>query len=166
MVQFHVIIRSEQPRDIPGIRKAVEAAFPQPLEAKLVDQLRADGDSVISLVAVDGDVVVGYVVFSKMSGPFKALGLGPVAVLPEQQGSGIGSRLIREGLKRATNEAWQGVFVLGDPAYYQRFGFDPARAKGFSSPYAGPHLMLLPLNGETPACEGKIEYAPAFATLG
>ena len=71
--------------------------------------------------------------------------------------------MIREGLKRAANDAWQGVFVLGAQRYYKRFGFDPVEASGFSSPYAGPHLMVLPLKDALPIREGQIKYAPAFA---
>jgi predicted N-acetyltransferase YhbS len=69
------IVRAEQPADVAGIRRVVEAAFPKPLEAELVDRLRADGDSAISLVAVDNGKVVGHVQFSNMSAPFRALGL-------------------------------------------------------------------------------------------
>lgn len=110
-----MMIREEQSSDITGIRKVVQAAFPRPLEAKAVDQLRVDGDSVISLVAAEGDDVIGCVAFSRMSPPFKALGRDPVAMVPEKQGRGIDGKLIREGLKRAANNAWQAVFVLGDP---------------------------------------------------
>ena len=161
-----MMIREEQPADIPDIRRVVVAAFPKPLEAKAVDRLRDDGDSVISLVAVETDEIVGHVILSRMSAPFKALALGPVAVVPCRQGSGIGSQLINEGLTRATNDDWQAVFVLGRPAYYRRFGFDLAQASGFTSPYAGPHLMALPLTGPLPVREGKIDYAPALAALG
>lgn len=165
-----MLIRDEQPGDISAIRQVVEAAFGQAQEAELVDQLRADGDSVISLVAIEDEAVVGHVMFSRMTAPFKALGLAPVSVLPRWQGQGIGSALIRTGLKRAAAEAgsksWQAVFVLGDPAYYRRFGFDPAQASGFISPYAGPHLMVLALKDEVLAREGRIDYAPAFAMLG
>lgn len=160
-----MIVRDEEVGDIPGIRKSVEAAFRSPLEANLIDRLRADGDSVISLVAIENGHIVGHILFSKMTAPFRALGLGPVSVMPDRQSSGIGSRLIREGLKRAGNEAWQGVFVVGNPSYYKRFGFSPGRAVGFASPYAGPHLMMLSLKGDIPANTGKIDYAPAFAAL-
>jgi putative acetyltransferase len=90
------------------------------------------------------------------------LSLAPVSVAPHRQRSG---RLIRAGLARAAEDGWQGVFVLGDPGYYQRFGFSPARASGFTSPHAGPHLMVLALDGDLPATEGKVDYAPAFAAL-
>ena len=70
--------------------------------------------------------------------------------------------MIRAGLERARSAGWRGVFVLGDPGYYRRFGFDPALAGGFASPYAGPHLMALALGPDLPARSGRIEYAPAF----
>jgi putative acetyltransferase len=74
--------------------------------------------------------------------------------------------LIRRGLGQAEADKWEIVFVLGSPAYYRRFGFDPALASGFTSPYAGPHLMALGLTRPLPRLSGKIDYAPAFAALG
>jgi putative acetyltransferase len=161
-----MVIRDEEPAEIPAIRAVVEAAFARTLEARLVDRLRADGHRAVSLVAVDGGEILGHVFFSPMDAPFRALALAPVSVAPHRQRSSIGSRLIREGLLRAAACGWEGVFVLGDPAYYGRFGFSSARASGFASPYAGPHLMALALGGALPASEGRIEYAPAFAMLG
>ncbi|MGZ8996499.1 MAG: hypothetical protein ACXW3P_08420 [Rhodospirillales bacterium] len=57
------------------------------------------------------------------------------------------------------------MFVLGDPACYRRFGFRADLAAGFTSPYAGPHLMVLPLQGALPTQEGRLDYAPAFAAM-
>jgi len=162
-----MLIRPETTTDIAAIRAVEEAAFARPTEAALVDALRQAGDLTLSLVAVDGERIVGHVAFSKMQAPFRALGLGPVAVLPDRQRSGIGGELIREGLARAAAEDWQGVFVLGDPAYYGRFGFEVDMARDFQSPYAGPYLMARSLfAGDLPARSGTIEYAPAFAALG
>jgi putative acetyltransferase len=160
-----IVIRDERPEDGTAIRAVVEAAFGQPLEADLVDRLREDRDSVISLVADDGGVLVGHVMFSRMNAPFRALGMAPVSVAPQRQRSGIGGRLIREGLDRARRNGWQAVIVLGDPDYYRRFGFDPALTQGFESPYAGPYLMAMPLGGAMPTSSGRLEYAPAFAGL-
>ena len=161
-----MVIRDEGPADAPAVRALVEAAFGRPLEADLIDRLRADGDAAISLVADDGGEVVGHVLFSGMAAPFRALALAPVSVAPHRQRSGVGTRLIRAGLDRARAGGWRGVFVLGDPAYYRRFGFDPALALGFASPYAGPHLMALALGGgDLPATGGRIDHAPAFAAL-
>ena len=143
----------------------MEAAFPTPAEARLVDRLRADGDAVISLVALDDDAIVGHVLFSRMNAPPRTLGLAPVAVSPERQRSGVGARLIGEGLALARSEGWETVVVLGDPAYYRRFGFDPALTRGVVSPYAGPHLMALGLTETAPRLTGRVDYAPAFADL-
>ena len=161
-----ILIRAEGPADPAGIRDGVVAAFGQTAEADRVDRLRADGDGVISLVAVEQSRIVGHVLFSRMTAPFRALGLAPVSVAPDRQGSGVGNRLIRAGLERAAQDGWQGVFVLGDPAFYHRFGFDADLAAGFESPYAGPYLMALALGGALPATTGKIGYAPAFDGLG
>jgi putative acetyltransferase len=54
---------------------------------------------------------------------------------------------------------------LGDGAFYGRFGFRPELAAGFGTPYAGPHFMALALNGELPAKDGPVDYAPAFERL-
>lgn len=149
-----------------AIRAVLLEAFPASVEADLVDRLRRDGDLAISLVATEDDAVVGYAAFSPMTAPFKALGLGPVAVAPDQHRRGIGSRLIQDGLSLAKKNGWDAVFVLGDPAYYTRFGFDAAAASGFASTYAGPYFMLLSLSGtELPARSGSVAYAPAFRDL-
>jgi len=162
-----MIIRPETLGDVVAIRIVEEVASGRADEARLIDDLRDAGDSVFSLVAVDGDTVVGHVLFSRMKAPFPALALAPVAVQPEYRRTGIGSRLIREGIARSEAEGWAGIFVLGDPAFYRRFGFDAGKASGFISPYAGPHLMALPLGrSELPTSAGSIQHAPAFARLG
>ena len=162
-----MIVRPETPGDIAAIRVVEEAAFGQSAEARLVDDLRTAGDSIFSLVAVDNGTVVGHALFSRMKAPFPALALAPVAVLPERQRMGVGSRLISEGIARSEAAGWLGIFVLGDPAFYRRFGFDAGKASGFISPYAGPHLMALPIGrSELPANAGSIQHAPAFARLG
>ena len=162
-----MIVRLETPGDVEAIRVVEEEAFGRAAEARLVDDLRDAGDSVFSLVAVDGGRVVGHTLFSRMQAPFPALALGPVAVRPEYRRTGIGSRLIRQGIARSEAAGWIGIFVLGDPAFYRRFGFDVGTASGFASPYAGPHLMALPVGrSDLPTLTGSIQYAPAFAKLG
>lgn len=162
-----MLIRPETPADAPAVRAVLKAAFPGPDEARLVDELRRDGDVRLSLVAAEDGEVLGHVLFSPLIAPFRALGLAPLAVLPRRQREGIGGALVREGLARAGALGWDAVFVLGEPAYYRRFGFDAAAASGFSSPYAGPYLMAVPLNREhLPARTGAIVHAPAFAAAG
>lgn len=161
-----LLIRPPTIDDHRGIARLVSAAFEQDDEADLVARLRAEGQAAIELVAVDRDLVVGHVLFSPMAAPFRALGLAPLAVCRDRRRRGIGSILVQDGLDRAAADGWQGVFVVGDPDYYGRFGFSAALASGFVSPYAGPHLMVLPLNGPLPATTGPVAYAPAFDALG
>ena len=161
-----MIVRLETPGDVVAIRIVQEIAFGRRDEARLVDDLRSASDAVFSLVAVDDGIVAGHAMFSQMKAPFLALALGPVAVLPEYRRTGIASQLIRQGIARSEAAGWAGIFVLGDPAFYRRFGFDVGKAREFISPYAGPHLMVLPIaGGELPITAGLIEYAPAFAIL-
>jgi len=161
-----MLIRPEAPDDCDAIRTVLLASFPNSAEADLVDRLRKDGDAVMSLVSEAAGRVTGQALFSRMAAPFPALGLGPVAVMPEWRGRGIAARLIEEGLARAGREGWAAVFVLGDPAYYSRFGFDAALAASFQSPYAGPHFMARALQARLPVREGPVAYPPAFAALG
>lgn len=160
-----LLIRPEEPADRAAVRLVVEAAFPTPAEAALVDRLRDDGDVVISLVAGDADGVVGHVLFSRLIGGARVLGLAPVSILPARQRAGIGSLLIRQGLAAAAAAGWEAVVVLGDPAFYRRFGFDPDLAAAIVSPYAGPHLMALTLTPDAPRLVGRLDYPPAFAAL-
>jgi len=161
-----MIIVDEQPLHLPAIGAVLEAAFGRADEARLVERLRADRALVLSLAAIEDDAVIGHVAFSAMRAPFRALGLGPVAVAPARQRSGVGRSLIGEGLARARAAGWEAVFVLGDPSYYRRFGFSVEDAAGFTSPYAGPHFMALALGGpRLPASTGPVEYAPAFGAF-
>lgn len=155
--------------ETPDLRQAVRNvhldAFPSAIEADLVERLRRDGDALISLVALDGEAVVGHVMFSPVTAPLKALSLGPLAVMADRQRQGIGGRLVRDGLDRARTGGWDAVFVQGDPAYYRRFGFSVADAEGFASPYAGPYFMVLSLGTALPVRGGRIDYARAFDQL-
>jgi len=165
MMMVGMIIRTEQREDEAAVAIVVERAFGQADEARLIDRLRADGDVVIALVALVEEIVAGHVMLSRMEAPFRALGLAPVSVSPDYQRSGIGRALVETGLKLAREQGWEAVFVLGDPIYYERFGFRLDLAQGFSSPYAGAHFMVLPLGEQLPARSGRIAYAPAFASL-
>ena len=160
-----VEIRLERERDREAIWSLVAAAFPAPDEANLVDRLRADDDVIYSLVGCEGGVVVSHVLFSRLTAPFRALGLAPVATAAAHRRKGIAAQLIAAGLALARKDGWEGVFVLGDPAYYGRFGFDVGLAAGFSSPYAGARFMALALGEGLPTLAGDLAYAPAFAAL-
>jgi putative acetyltransferase len=163
-----VNVRPERPADAPAIRRVLEAAFPGHLEADLVDALRAAGRLAISLVAEDGGRVVGHVAFSPVTlddAPIAALGLAPLAVEPDHQRCGVGSALVRAGLDACRAAGVRLVVVLGEPAYYARFGFEPAARLGLRDEYhGGDAFRALALADEpAPAAGGLVRYAPEFA---
>ena len=159
-------VRRELEADREGIRNVHLASFPAADEADLVDRLREDDSLVFSLVAIAVGQVVGHVAFSRMASPEHTLGLGPVGVLPEFRRQGIAAGLIREGLRMAREDGCHAVFVLGNPAYYGRFGFSVDDARAFETPYAGPHFMVIMLQGgEGLGQATAATYAPAFAVL-
>ena len=151
------------------------AAFGQPdsgtpVEAPLVDALREDGVVVaaLSLVALDGDDVVGHVVCSRgQVGERPALGLGPLGVLPAHQRRGVGQALMHGGLAAADALQEPAVFLLGDPAYYGRFGFVPARSLGVAPPEAGwaDFFQARALSAWDGSLRGTFRYAAAFDRL-
>jgi len=169
---MNTVIRPEKACDISDIRAVVEAAFETALEADLVDLLRARGKALVSLVAEDEGRIVGHVLFSPVSvaspeGTTVGAGLAPVAVSPSCQKQGVGSRLIREGLAACRDANCPFVVVLGEPAYYQRFGFRRASDFGISNEYGvDAEFMVIELRDEgLPADGGVAKYAPEFAEV-
>ncbi|WP_114287100.1 GNAT family N-acetyltransferase [Candidatus Halocynthiibacter alkanivorans] len=158
-------IRAERAGDQQAVHRLTEDAFGQPDEARLIGMLRADGDVALSLVAEEGGVLLGHVLFSPMAAPVRVLGLAPLSVAPHCQKQGIGALLVRKGLELARDTGWQAVFVLGDPGYYARFGFTSKAAEGFENPFAGPHFMALELHQGALSTPFAVGYAPAFARL-
>jgi putative acetyltransferase len=164
-----VLVRPETPADAGAIGEINRAAFGVSVEADLVDRLRADGDLLVSLLAEDGGRIVGHCGFSRltvhnMGQVARAVSLGPVAVLPDKQRSGIGQLMIRDGIARLKRAHETLIFVFGDPDYYSRFGFDAGAATAFRTPYDGPYLQVLRLDDDAPTA-GEVRYAPAFAGL-
>lgn len=158
-------IRLETSADVIQIGTVHLASFPTADEAKLVDDLRAK-DAIYSLVATQQDTVIGHCSFSRMTSPTNTLDLGPVAVLPEFREQGVANRMIRAGLNLAIQDEWTAVFVLGNPQYYQRFGFDPKIAERVSSPYGDPAFMALTINAaEFNRLSGPAQYPSAFDRL-
>ena len=88
-----------------------------------------------------------------------------MSVRPDLHGKGVGTALVREALDRARAAGWKGVFVLGDPPYYARFGFHTQTARGYASSYSGPFLMGLELEAGALSGEGELSYARAFDDL-
>lgn len=132
-----VRIRPEEADDRDDAVEVERLAFGSDEEAGIVEAVR-DEEGSFALVAEEDGAVVGHVQFSRgWVGETPVLALGPVGVLPERQGRGIGSRLIRAGLEEARSRGEAAVILLGDPAFYPRFGFEPGSALGLSNPFAG-----------------------------
>jgi len=166
-----ITIRRSVPEDRDAIYALHGAAFPSLAEARLVVALEEDADALLSLVAESAGEIIGHVLFSRMTATagartLSAAALAPVAVEASRRYRGIGSALIDAGVGMLGEEGVDYVFVVGDPDYYERFGFDPAVGARFTSPYSGPAWMGLAL-GEAPHPKrAEARHARAFATLG
>ena len=162
-------VRAETSADHATIRAVHTASFPTAAEARLVDALRTAGRLTLSLVAEEEDEIVGHVAFSPvtLAGVPEGLGLAPVAVLPEFRCGGVAAHMIREGLAACRRAGAGFVVVLGEPAYYQRFGFMPAAAWDLRDEYGGGEaFQALELRPHPiPTGGGVVRYAPEFANL-
>lgn len=181
-------IRPAMAGDVAAIDELVLACFPAPEEVRLIGELCADGDMVLMMVAAlegedSGDAaaepagrgppIAGMAAFSRMSvtvggKSVPAVALAPVAVAADQRDQGVAEALVTAGLERLEAAGVVLCFVLGEPAFYERFGFDRALARGFETPYAGDYLMAVPLQGGLMPCgvRGAANHAAAFARLG
>lgn len=169
-----LVIRPERPADGPAVESLVRDAFGSEAEAALVRRLRTEA-GVVSLVAEEAGVVVGHILFSPVTvtggeGPAAkgAVGLAPMAVLPERQRRGVGGALIRAGLAACAEQDVAVVFVLGHPAYYPRFGFVPAAACGlhYGDGSRDAAFFLRELKaGAAAALRGRVAFHPAFDGL-
>ncbi len=163
-------IRPEEPEDISAIRHVNTLAFGQPNETDLVDALRHAGVLTISLVAVKDDLVVGHIAFSPVTitsdtSTIEAVGLAPMAVLPEYQRMGTGSQLVKAGLDACRQTDYGIVVVLGHPEYYPRFGFTPSKPHGIVWERDVPEevFMVQELKeGALAQTQGAVKYCPEF----
>jgi putative acetyltransferase len=172
-----VLIRREADGDVAAIRAVTATAFARPgrpepaAEAELVDELRADSAwlPALSLVAIGpGDAIIGHVVASRgQVGSAPVVGLGPLSVAPDHQRNGVGSALMHAVLGAADALDEPLVALLGDPAYYRRFGFRASTDYGIEPPVAQwrPHFQVRPLTAYVPGVRGTFRYAEPFEKL-
>ena len=162
-----MIIRQEHEHDYDAIKQVTADAFAlmehsNQTEPAIIAALRDAGALTISLVATDGDEIIGHVAFSPVTidgEDHRWFGLGPVSVRPDLQGRGIGGALIRRGLNELRAQGAAGCVLLGNPGYYRRFGFE----NDSDLRYPGPppeYFMRLTFDGSDPA--GEVEYHSDF----
>lgn len=169
---MNVDIRPETASDYHSIREVDDLAFEQPNEGLLVVKLRMNPSflSNLSLVAHIEDKIVGHILLFPITivnrkHNHTSLALAPVAVIPEMQNCGIGSTLIRAGLKAATMEGYTSVIVLGHPDFYTRFGFKPASRWNIYPHFVIPDEVFMAMElvaGGLAGVSGKVEYPPEF----
>jgi putative acetyltransferase len=159
---------STETQERSAVHSVNQAAFGRMDEADLVDNLRAEGVVLASIVAELENRIVGHILFSRMSietsgGSVPAVALAPMAVLPEHQRQGIGGRLIGYGLDRLRRQGEHIVIVVGHPDYYPRFGFSTEKARSLESPFPPEAFMAMELRpGPLDQIRGKVKYAAAF----
>ena len=166
-----MIVRRERPTDHAAVHALHTAAFrPSAVEARLTDELREDAGFLphLSLVEIDDDGVVGHVIATRgWLEPFgtPVLGLGPLGVRPDRQGTGVGTVLVHALLAVAEAADERLVALLGAPGYYRRFGFMPAADLGITAPDRawGAHFQARHLHG--PPVQGAFRYAEPFSRL-
>jgi putative acetyltransferase len=150
------------------IRMVNQAAFGRPDEAGLIDNLRAEGAILLSLVAQLDGQIVAHILFSRMSietegGSIAAVSLAPMAVLPGHQRQQIGAKLVRHGLAQLRDRGERIVIVLGHERYYPRFGFSCDMARDLKSPFPPEAFMAMELvEGALDGVRGSVRYAAAF----
>jgi putative acetyltransferase len=167
---MEVEIREERETDFAAIGEVNGRAFGQELEGKLVDALRGNGAGLLSLVAVMEEQVVGHIFFSPVTigGDCVVAGLGPMAVLPEFQRQGIGSRLIQAAIEGLEAQGLAAVIVLGHHEYYPRFGFVRASSVGISCEWEVPDeaFMVRVLDAEKMrGVGGTAKYREEFSSV-
>jgi len=143
-------IRKETKADFPGINEITRAAFRGDFEVALIEKLRGARLVIVSLVAIDDGSVIGHILFSELGVEVdgrrvKSAALAPIAVQPNRQRQGIGSKLIESGLGSLRNRGYEAVIVLGHPDYYPRFGFSAALTGPLAAPFGGEAFVGLEL---------------------
>jgi putative acetyltransferase len=136
-----MMIQKETSADVQEICRLNDVVFGGPVEGTIVDAIRDRCSDALSLVAVEEAQIVGHIFFSPVAilgmNGIEAMGLGPMAVLPEYQRQGIGKALIKKGIQELEKAGCAVVVVLGHADYYPKFGFAPASQYGLKSQWEG-----------------------------
>jgi putative acetyltransferase len=161
-------IREETEADFLEIAAMTRAAFGGEYEVGLIKKLRTPRLKIASHVAVQEGSVVGHILFSELvvevdGRNVKTAALAPMAVQPECQRRGIGSKLVETALRALRERGYEPVIVLGHPDYYRRFGFSPSLTASLVAPFSGKAFMGLELvAGALSGNRGSVTYPEAF----
>lgn len=162
-------IREETADDVAAIRDVNRRAFGQDQEGNIVDALRLNRAALLSLVARLDDRVVGHIMYSPATiGDVTGAALGPMAVLPQHQRLGIGSKLVAAGDRKLKAAGCPFIIVLGHPSFYPRFGYRPASTHMITCAWDVPDeaFMLLILDpSRMRGVSGLANYRPEFSTV-
>ena len=168
VLSFAMLIREDAPADHRAIAALHTAAFGRDYEATLVGRLRRERVVEASLVAAQGEELLGHILFSTLGvevdgRKVKAAALAPLSVAPAQQRKGVGSALVRAGIAALRERGLEAIVVLGHPNFYPRFGFSAPLASRLAAPFRGEAFMALELVPDALAGQaGSVAYAQAF----
>ena len=162
-----ITMRATRKRDEDSVYSVQVEAFGRKNEGELAVSLMRSRNHTISVLAESATRPVGHVLMSELSGSPHALALAPLGVIPASRELHVGTGLVRRAMDLARRAGYEAVFVLGDPAYYERFGFSAALAEPFEVPWRGPSFMAVELHdGALSGKAGAITYPEAFYSLG
>jgi predicted N-acetyltransferase YhbS len=170
-VNVKIIIRQEMVSDYKKVYEINKRAFNQENESKLIEKIRKGENYVpeLSLVAEIEDNIVGHILFSKIkiagNSIYDSLALAPMAVIPEYQKKGIGSKLVAKGLEMAKELGFNSIIVLGHKDYYPKFGFQRASEWGIKCPFRVPDEAFMAIELTENGLDGKsgiVQYPDEF----
>ncbi|NYT00929.1 MAG: N-acetyltransferase [Methanocellales archaeon] len=168
---MNVTIRKEEKKDYKKVYEVNCFAFQQEYESKLIEKIRKGKNFIpeLSLVAEIDDEIVGHILFSRIEivgdSVFDSLALAPMAVIPEFQKQGIGSKLIKKGIEKAKELGFDSIIVLGHKEYYPKFGFQKASKWNIKCPFEVHEEAFMAIELTEKAFEdkaGTVKYPDEF----
>ncbi len=150
------------PEDRAEVAELLTLSFGRLDEAILLERLRDAGDMRLELIWIEKRAIRGHIGFARLDAPAGWWALAPLCVHPRNRRRGIAAELIRHGLDQARQNRAKAVAVLGDPAYYRRFGFSAKAAENLSSPFPVAQTSLYPIRPGMAGVTADLTYPAAF----